>query len=225
MFTIATNGYDQVFADYLESHKNYASKYDYSYFALTKSPPEGISGTNSAWLKIPIILNALNKGYEYVFFVDADAKIREYAPSIDSVVVKNKSIYMSLGFSNKINSGVIIAKNSEDSKSFFNKIFLSSDLPGALLPKEDRNLYENGHVIYFGKRCSALAIIDYKWNNTLGKEIGEYIWHGKGDYHKKPRSKAAPLTLSQSLRKRISEGPRYFLLRRLAKFYESEYQF
>lgn len=68
MFTIATNGYDKVFKDCLDSHRNYASKMSYKYISFTKSPPDGISGTNSAWLKVAIILRALKKGYKNVFF-------------------------------------------------------------------------------------------------------------------------------------------------------------
>jgi hypothetical protein len=85
MFTIATNGYDEVFQDCLDSHKKYATNQGYKYIAFTKSPPDGISGTNSAWLKVAIILRALKKGYENVFFIDADAFIHEYTPPIESV--------------------------------------------------------------------------------------------------------------------------------------------
>ena len=56
IFSIATNGYDEIYRDYLKAHQEYANKYGYKYIAFTKSPPFGISGSNSAWLKVAIIL-------------------------------------------------------------------------------------------------------------------------------------------------------------------------
>ena len=93
MFTIATNGYDQIFQDCLDSHRNYAKKMGYKYIAFTKSPPNGISGTNSAWLKVALMLQALKQGYKSVFFIDADALIRSYTPAIESVLKTRRSMW------------------------------------------------------------------------------------------------------------------------------------
>ena len=229
IFTIATNGYDEVFQDCLDSHKRYASNQGYQYIAFTKSPPNGVSGTNSAWLKVAIILRALKKGYKNVFFIDADAFVHEYTPPIESVFCSEKSVYMCVESSGNFNSGVIIVDNKPQSIRFFENLLLRADIPNFILPKSDRSLYENGHVINLAKKLPIVQIINPKWNynfNTvLEKNEKEYISHGRGMYTKKPRSKEKSLSLSQALLLRISQGPRYFLLKQLLKFYEHEYQF
>ncbi|MFM5999173.1 MAG: hypothetical protein ACKPCI_33080 [Dolichospermum sp.] len=229
MFTIATNGYDEVFKDCLDSHKEYATRQGYHYVAFTKSPPNGISGTNSAWLKVAIILRALKKGYKNVFFLDSDALIHNYTPAIESVFCPEKQIYMSVESSGNFNSGVIIVINHPQSIKFFEKLLLRADVPGFILPKSDRNLYENGHVINLSKNSPIVQIISPKWNynfNTvLPENEQEYILHGRGMYNKKPRSQTKSQSLLQSLFLRISQGPRYFLLKHLLKFYEYEYKF
>lgn len=225
LFTIATNGYDEIFADWLQTQEEYAQKHAYHYRAITKSPPKGISGANSAWLKIPLILSALNKGHEWVGFIDSDCKIQPHAPPLESVFIPGKSIYMCHDGTGRFNSGVIIVKNEPDAIRFFQQIYRWSDLPGHFLPKEDVNLYENGHVIHFGKTHPSVALLDPRWNNTIGEPIGEYIWHGRGRYSEKPRSQSKTPGIMTAAMKRIAEGSRYFLLRRLVRFYENEYQF
>ncbi|NEO93667.1 MAG: glycosyltransferase family 77 protein [Moorea sp. SIO3G5] len=229
IFSIATNGYDEIYKDYLTSHQNYANKHGYKYIAFTKSPPQGISGTNSAWLKVAIILNALKKGYQNVFFIDSDALIRDYTPEIESVFCPNKFIYMSVESSGNFNSGVIIVINTDKSIKFFNKLLLRADLPNFLLPKSDRCLYENGHVINLAKKSPIVQIISPKWNynfNTvLPENEKEYILHGRGSWNKKPRSQEKPLSLSQALLLKLTQGSRYFTLKRLLNFYKCEYNF
>jgi hypothetical protein len=98
-----------------------------------------------------------------------------------------------------------------------------------MLPKSDRNLYENGHVINLAKKSPTVHIINPKWNynfNTILEEYeNEYICHGRGTWTKKPRSKEKTLSLSQALLLRITQGSRYFAIKQLLKFYEHEYQF
>jgi hypothetical protein len=228
-FSIATNSYDEIYKNYLRAHQQYANRYGYKYIAFTKSPPSGISGTNSAWLKVAIILRALKKGYKNVFFIDADALIQDYTPPIESLFLKEKYIYMSVELSGNFNSGVIIFINHQESIDFFKKLLLRADVPGFLLPKSDRCLYENGHVINLAKNSPIVQIIDPKWNYNYNTEVKEgekeYIWHGRDTWHQKPRSKAKKMSYLDSSVQRLSEGPRYFLLKRLLKFYEQEYEF
>jgi hypothetical protein len=230
MFTIATNGYDQIFQDCLDSHRNYAKKMGYKYIAFTKSPPNGISGTNSAWLKVALMLQALKQGYKSVFFIDADALIRSYTPAIESVFCADKYIYMSVESSGNFNSGVIMVINDNQSIKFFEKLFLRADVPGFMLPKSDRCLYENGHVINLAKKSQIVQIIspqwNYNYNTVLEENTKEYVWHGRDTWHKKPRSQEQTVSLWQALWLRLSEGgSRYFLLKRLSKFYAQEYDF
>ncbi len=182
-------------------------------------------------MKVAIILRALEKGYETIFFIDSDALIRDYTPPIESIFYPGKSIYMSVESTGKFNSGIIIVKNTNESVNFFQRLLCRADVPGFLLPKSDRCLYENGHVINLAKNSPIVQIIDPKWNYNYNTNLPEgekeYILHGRDTWHLKPRSKQKKMTLMQSLIQRVlhENGSRYFLLKRLIKFYESEYLF
>jgi hypothetical protein len=49
------------------------------------------------------------------------------------------------------------------------------------LPREDRNLYENGHVIWFFKCHDAFRLLPREWNHGIydGRD-GAYIFHHGG---------------------------------------------
>ena len=230
LFTVATNGYDEIFKDCLDSHQAYADIQGYKYVAFTKSPPGGISGCNSSWAKVAIILRALEKGYKNIFFIDGDALIHDYTPPIDTLFRDDKFVYMSREGSGKFNAGVIIVVNDRQSVKFFKQLLLRADIPNAMLPKSDRNLFENGHVINLAKNSPIVETINPKWNYNsttilLNPDDKEYVSHGRGTWAKKPRATEKPISAFQSLLLRIGQGPRYFLLDRILKFYESEYQF
>ena len=96
------------------------------------------------------------------------------------------------------------------------------------MPKSDRGLYENGHVINLAKSSPIVQIISPKWNfnylTDLPEGEKEYILHGRGTWKKKPRSTQARATLLQALINRFREGgSRYLVLKRLLQFYDSEY--
>jgi len=140
-----------------------------------------------------------------------------------------KYIYMSIEDSGKFNSGVIIAINSKESQRFFRNLLLRADIPNFMLPKSDRCLYENGHVINLAKNAPFVQTISPRWNYNFNTSLKdgeqEYIWHGRDTWHLKPRSKEKTLSLSQALLLRLRQGPRYFQIKRLLNFYENQYLF
>jgi hypothetical protein len=127
----------------------------------------------SAWLKIPLILSAIKSGYDWIFFVDADCEIRPHTPAIKTIAVAEQSLYMGLGFSGNVNSGVIIVKNTEDARLFFEQVLKASTI---VVPETD--LGENGHIIHFAKQYSSiLKIIPSQWNNNADTQLNDYIRH------------------------------------------------
>lgn len=185
VFSIAQNGYDFIYSKCIKSQQLYASKNSYEY-VLVNRPRWVNSPEESAWLKIPLILVGLCRGYEWVLFVDADAEIRPQAPKVESLEVSRKSLYLVHGHSGRVNSGVIIAKNTADTKAFFQQVLSAVETD---VPEEDKAPYENGHVIHFSRKCEYVYILDQCWNNTVDLTLNDFIRHYTGpmrQHYRKP---------------------------------------
>lgn len=182
MFSIAQNGYDFLYSKCIKSQQLYASHNSYEYVIVNR--PRWVSSRRdeSAWLKIPLILEGLGKGYEWFFFVDADCEIRPQTPRIESLEMPNKSLYLAPGHSGRVKSGVIIVKNADDATAFFQKVLSTAEMP---IPQEDSVGWgENGHVIHYLKKRELLHIIDRRWNNNTDVTLDDYIRHYTGPMRK-----------------------------------------
>lgn len=228
LFTIGTNGYGDFFADHIASQRAYASKHCYDYVAFTRTPPGGISASNSAWLKVPLLWRMLQAGYQRVMFADIDAMILPKTPPLATIEGPGKSIFMAPESDGRFNAGVIICDNTRAARTFLKCLWTIADVPGALLPKKDRNLYENGHVNtvarWFRRDIQPLSA---HWNFTTASYLpdGEeecYINHGRGVYGRKPRSRAVATSATRRYWERLRQGPRTMLLRRLSLWYMQE---
>ncbi|MDF2437018.1 MAG: hypothetical protein K0Q95_1394 [Bacteroidota bacterium] len=174
VFSIGMNWFYLIFKDCIRSHEEYCKRNGYEY-RLIKNSYKDLSGDESAWLKIVLLINALEAGYENVFFIDADCLIREHAPPLDELIHEGKDIYLASGFSGRINSGVIIVKNTKPALEFFYKVLNDCEVP---VPKEDAAPFENGHMIHHGKNNSLIQIIPHDlWNNNSRIDPQSYIQH------------------------------------------------
>ncbi len=147
------------------------------------APPRGISAGDSAWLKIPMMGHLLQRVKMGVLYLDADCEVMPGAPDFRSLggPGPGESVFACHDFSNRINSAVIYARKTGVAVRAFRLLRLASFLPATCLPREDRNLYENGHVIWFFKRHAAFRLLPRSWNHGIydGKD-GAYIFHHGG---------------------------------------------
>ena len=173
VFSIALNGYQLLYSDYIKSHKRYASNHGYHYEVISK-PYYTSLGKECAWLKISLLLRALNTGFDAVMFVDADAYIKSTAPPIDTLFEKNKSIYMAKGYSGRFNSGVIILQNATQSKNWLRQLLANCNKAAK---NDDIGWGENGQVIAHSINNQFVKTIDSKWNNNYKPELDDYIRH------------------------------------------------
>lgn len=177
VYTIALNGYDERWEHCLQSHRKYAERYrDYEYIAVTEAP-KGTSLTDSVWLKISLMVKALEAGYAWVLWVDADCEIMPRCPRIQSLEKEGKSLYLAKGHSGRVNAGMMIVKNTLDTLCFYQLILENMEQK---IPSKYRVLYENGHVIYYSLDKEYLDVIDQKWNNCIDPELNDYIRHYTG---------------------------------------------
>jgi hypothetical protein len=177
VFTIALEGYDALFESCIETQRAYCDRYGYQYLVLQKAP-RSLLPTEAAWLKVPLLKSALDAGWEWVAFIDADCDMRKGAPpfaeQFESLGSK-KSVFMAAGFTGRLNSGVVFVKNTATADGFFKIIMASAD---EKVSREDWAPYENGHFISIGKNSPDVHILDHSlWNNnsTLNNEC--YIQH------------------------------------------------
>ncbi|MFH5803659.1 hypothetical protein [Alienimonas sp. DA493] len=215
-FTVATNGYDQTFADCLESQRAWADRHGYAYLVLDGAPPGGIDGAESAWLKIFAIRELLDRPeVAHVVFLDADATVRPHAPAAPTDA--GFSILAARDHTGRYNSGVLLVRAADDARAFFRRLCRMADVPPVWLPKRDRNLWENGHFIYLARKTGAVGDLDPQWNFTSGLEAPggpdgwvegeEYVCHGRGRYLEKPRTGPKPGRWAKALR-RLRRGSR-----------------
>lgn len=179
VFSIALEGYSGLFKPCINTQQEYCKKHGYRYI-LIDNTPRTLLPTEAAWLKIFLLREALKCNYEWLAFIDADCEVRPHTPSFPEELNRenSKKIFMSHGFSGRINSGVIFMKNSREALSYLEKVIKNGDDPVA---KEDQAIYENGHMIAYGKNNPNVEIIDaIKWNNNTELNDNSYIQHYSG---------------------------------------------
>ena len=123
--------------------------------------------------KIKKVLSAFDDGYDYVFWIDADAIFVNKNIKLEDFIEENKLFYFSCNWS-ALNAGVFMMKNTEFNKDFLNKVW-------------------NYNCDVFNKWWEQLAIIDLlesdHYPENLIKELpsnifnSEEYWSGCFVYH------------------------------------------
>jgi hypothetical protein len=209
VFTIAQNGYGTAFLSCIASQRAYAKRIGADYVSVTK-PRRIPAAALSAWLKVPLMLHALESGYDWVAYIDADCEVKPDAPDFRNELGSSpKQVFMALGRSGRVNSGVMIARRGPESTSYFARVLASAT---ENIPADDRaNLkYENGNVIYVTNLTDAVATLPAEWNNSLDPDLADYIRHYTG-----PMRARLTRSLPRELQYRIVK---FVQSRRLATF-------
>ena len=116
--------------NFYEINKLYTEKYGYT---LIKSSERTYTDRKPHWERFPLMLKYI-ESYDYIIWIDADAHFYRDAPPIENLIKKyNKDIILSADrdtFNPKprINSGVIIMKNTQKNIEILNKWAYSKEL-------------------------------------------------------------------------------------------------
>jgi hypothetical protein len=176
VFSIGINGYGWAWSSCVRSHRKFAKHWSFDYACVDL--PWTVSPTEAAWLKVPLIIRALEVGlYRWVLFLDADTRVRYDSPDFRCVATTDYDVYMAHGHSGRLNSGVIMVRSSERSLDFFRAVL--SDCENTV-PSEDAAPYENGHIIKHGKANPVVGLLERRWNNTAERTLVDYIRHFTG---------------------------------------------
>lgn len=179
IFNFSTNDYKNIFGKCVASQEEYCRRHDIEYHSFTLPPNTNI-GREIAWLKVPLLLGALEEGFEYVAFVDSDVEISPDAPDFRSLLrsEEQRCIAMANGHSGRLNSGVVFIRNCQEARNILMRIFKSV---GDYLPPCDKVGWgENGYFITALKNNHALKLIPATWNNTYDKELRSFFTHYTG---------------------------------------------
>jgi hypothetical protein len=174
VFSIALNGYQWMYKDCIASHRRYADRHGYTYQVVTRPYATSI-GVECCWLKITLMIEALDNGYDAVLFVDADAYVQSHAPKLSSVLLPDKFIYLAKSYSGRYNSGVMLIKNHSQVSQLLNTIITARHQP--ILAENDVGWGENGHIIEYTKHCQFVSTLNRSWNNTYDPDLNDYIRH------------------------------------------------
>lgn len=197
VFSLALNGYQFTYRNEIRSHRVYAKKHSLDYALISRPLFTGLL-MECCWLKLVLALSALEAGYRWIFYIDADAEIREDCPDFRTVEMPGKDVYMAPGYSGRLNSGVIIVKNTPSAKSFIKSVLkgYSTDLP-----REDRVGWgENGHIIHFARNLESLQTLPQEWNNNHNPNMHDFVRH----YSAGPMRKFHKMSLSSRAAARLS---------------------
>lgn len=180
-FSVATGGYGDAFRQCIESQRRYAEALGFDYCCITEARGQADLGMSAAWLKIPLMIGAIRRGYSYVVFVDADIMITEGTPSlVDEMKARPEAhIFCANGWSGRPNSGVIAVRGTEEAVVSLTRILSSA---GTYLPEKYAVSWwgENGQVIRELAGNPLFGVLATSWNNTHDTERREGFVHFTG---------------------------------------------
>lgn len=174
VFCLAINGYQWHYKDNIASHRAYCEKHGFSYQCITQ-PRISVMGKECVWLKVALMRQALLAGFKWVVCLDADTDIKSDCPDFRAVAEPDKCIMAANGYSDRLNSGVVMARSCADSCLFFGKLL---EICEQNIPVEDQVGWgENGHFIYLAKDKPYLQTLSAQWNNNRDAEMDDFIRH------------------------------------------------
>lgn len=210
IFSIAQNGYGVGWHACLRSQATYAARLGATYAAVLR-PLRVAQPALSAWLKLPLMLEALRAGHDWVAFIDADCRVQESAPDFRSIEQPGKAVYMANGRSGQLNSGVIFAKRSPAAIAFLERVMasLTGDLSERVAAVNRK--YENGNVIYCARGDDSVGLLDTRWNNTFEPTLDDHFRHYTGpmqrQYQRSLGDKLAFVLVKRLLKPRVAAPP------------------
>lgn len=169
------------FADMLrlcmQRHAAYAAGHNMDYWAIFGGFQKGRSAESGAWAKIELIKKAFEDGYEYAFWVDADATIFDFGTDLRDAVKDidigacvhdpERSQYLKAnGVHKHINVGVMYLRNTEKTRHFVQEWFDS-------FPGEPRWAEQGSFNKLMEKYPDVVKEIDDKWNATVNVNMVE----------------------------------------------------
>ena len=161
----------------IQRHMAYSAAYNMDYWAFQGGLHRSHLPEAGAWSKIDLMKMALEDGYEYVFWIDADATIMDFNTDLRESVKDihigacvhdpAKSPYLkSLDVQRHINVGVMYLRNTDETRKFVQAWYDS--YPG--IPRwAEQGSFNN----LLATMPGIVTEIDDKWNATVNVNMVE----------------------------------------------------
>lgn len=129
----ATTSYTQDFEDVgtfsAITLKEFAKRFDYG---LHIDAELVVTERGASWQKIPLIRKLFDEGYEFVFWLDADAIFMRYDQGLEGLIEPGKDLYMvnhpvpdydMIGRKDTPNAGVMLLRNCEWTRDLLQRLW------------------------------------------------------------------------------------------------------
>lgn len=156
-------------------HETYAAKWNMEYRWVRQDIPGLERMEDGGWAKVRLILDALNEGYQYVFWVDADAYIYDdttdlrtafgkgVIPSPDILACQHNPLIGS-NIPVHLNVGVLFVRNTARSQDFLTSWMRSFEQYKTHQWREQGCFNDMAHNPQFQ---GIVGRMDDQWNSTL----------------------------------------------------------
>jgi hypothetical protein len=192
-----------------ERHLSYCRKWKIDYMSVIGEVREDYKPNTGGWAKIELVLRALEKGYSYVAWIDADAMIVDMNTDLRSGCPDGVGMVLHDGQGTPgphLNVGIMLMKNSDKVREFYEE--LAKRYPGT----NEFPWFEQGEANKMSKEPKWKDVvfkIDNKWNSCLYAKthVDDAVieaWHGMGD----PAQRTAQMQAYLQIIKRKEENER-----------------
>jgi len=166
----------------IQRHMAYARAHRMDYWSINgEIHPELYPG---GWGKIWLIKDALDRGYEYISWIDADAAIFDFEADLRDALkdkpfdigacVHDADWFKELHIPKHMNVGVLYVRASDRSIKFINEWLAS--YPG------DKRWMEQGAFNDMAENNKVVGVVDDKWNATVNVNMVDKLvvkgYHG-----------------------------------------------
>jgi hypothetical protein len=148
-----------------ERNEEYCKKFNFDYLLLMgEGDLKYADVTKGGWAKIELIQRAMEQGYEYIVWLDADALIKDMNTDLRLGCVEGiGACWMRIPQLNHWNVGVLYVRNSVESKKFIDEWLAT--YPGA------PQWMEQGEFNKMAMKSKVVQTISDRWNATINYSI------------------------------------------------------
>ena len=103
----------------VSNHELFAKRHGYSHRFVIDQTGErlGHHGVSPEWIKVPAITEALEEGFSWVFWIDADSVFSDMDTSLGDIVSTKKSVVFTGDSADICNTGHLFVRNTHESRA------------------------------------------------------------------------------------------------------------